>query len=347
MSLGNLKRALGAAGGHLVKTYHRWRAFDVSAILVAFGVVLGASITWAFLGGSSNASSERRALEQRAAELASRTLAPGSPLACLDALAGESVEAACENAIFASPANVAAATSYLAARLALLSDIAAYAGRGGAAIEASMPSRGALEIDRFGLLANLLATRDNCTSDNCKTLALLRDPSRVRTNLREQTFNHYLQRYLLVWAREAEPAIAAAPQVQAAAPVTAQANPPGQRKVVNIDFPSAASIPAVNIMNPEPSGPVRPGVAAAAAANPNPQSRAPASSRRSHKPAANSPAPAAAPPAAARGTQAAVEPIWPEPLSLQPLPAPAPGTAPAQPNPPPAPPPAGPATRVQ
>jgi hypothetical protein len=25
--------------------------------------------------------------------------------------------------------------------------------------------------------------------------------------------------------------------------------------VVNIDFPSAASIPAVNIMNPEPSGP--------------------------------------------------------------------------------------------
>ena len=197
------------------------------AILVALGAVLGASITWAFLGGSSNASSERRALEQQAAELAARTLAPGSPLACLDALAGESVEAACDKAIFASPASVAAATSYVAARLALLSDIAAYAGRGSAAIEASMPLRRALETDRFGFLAHLLATRDNCTSENCKTLALLRDPSHVRANLREETFNHYLERYLLVWAREAEPAIAAAPQVQAAAPVTVQANSAG------------------------------------------------------------------------------------------------------------------------
>jgi hypothetical protein len=176
------------------------------AILVALGAVLGASITWAFLGGSSNASSERRTLEHQAAELSARTLAPGSPLACLDALAGESIEAACDKAIFASPASVAAATSYVAARLALLSDIAAYAGRGSAAIEASMPLRRALETDRFGLLAHLLATRDNCTSENCKTLALLRDPSHVRANLREETFNHYLERYLLVWAREAEPA---------------------------------------------------------------------------------------------------------------------------------------------
>src|SRR5271169_5963639 len=110
-------------------------------ILVALGAVLGASITWALLGGSSNASSERRALEQRAAELAARTLAPGSPLACLHALAGESVEAACGKAIFASPASVAAATSYVAARLALLSDMTAYAGRNSAAIDAARPLR--------------------------------------------------------------------------------------------------------------------------------------------------------------------------------------------------------------
>ncbi len=303
------------------------------AILVALGAVLGASMTWAFLGGSSNATSERRAFEQQAAELAGRTLAPGSPLACLDALAGESVEAACEKAIFASPASVAAATSYVAARLALLSDIAVYAGRGGAAIEASMPVRRALEADRFGFLAHVLATRDGCTSENCKTLALLRDPSQVRANLREATFNHYLERYLLVWAKAAEPAVAEAPQVQAPGPVAAQANPSGPRKVVNIDFPSAASIPPVNIMNPEPSGPVLPGVAAAAAANPNPQSGAPPSSRRSHKPAANPPAPAAAQPTA-WGAQAAVEPIWPEPLPPQPLPVPAAGAAPQQPKPP-------------
>jgi hypothetical protein len=68
----------------------------VRAILVAFGAVLGAAITSASFGGSSNASAERRALEQRSAELAVRALAPGSPLACLDALAGENVEIACD-----------------------------------------------------------------------------------------------------------------------------------------------------------------------------------------------------------------------------------------------------------
>src|SRR5262249_59696401 len=118
---------------------------------------------------------------------------------------------------------------------------------------------------------------------------VLREPSHVRANLSEQTFNHYLERYLLVWAKAAEPPVAEAPQAQAAAPVAAQATPPGPHKVVNIDFPSAASIPAVNIMNPEPSGPVLPGVAAAAAVNPNSQSGTTASTRHSRKPAAHAP----------------------------------------------------------
>ena len=308
------------------------------AVLIALGAVLGGAVTWASLGGSSTATAERHALEQRAAELTVRTLAPGSPLACLDALAGESVEVACEKAIFASPASVAAATSYVAARLALLSDISTYTRRGGAAIDASIPLQHALEIDRFGFLAHVLATRDSCTGENCKALALLRDPSHVRANLSEQTFNHYLERYLLVWANAAEPPVAEAPQAQAA-PVAAQAPPPGPtHKPVNIDFPSAASIPAVSIMNPEPSGPVLPGVAAAAAANPNGQTGTSASSRRAHKPAATPPAPAASRPAPS-GAQAAVEPIWPEPMPPQPSAAPSTAATPAQPNPsPPAPP---------
>jgi hypothetical protein len=303
------------------------------AVLVAFGAVLGGAVTWASLGGSSTATAERHALEQRAAELTVRTLAPGSPLACLDALAGESVEVACEKAIFASPASVAAATSYVAARLALLSDIGAYARRGGAAIDGSIPLQHALEIDRFGFLAHVLATRDSCTGENCKALALLRDPTHVRANLSEQTFNHYLERYLLIWAKAAaEPPVAEAPQAQTAAPVAAQATPPGPHKVVNIDFPSAASIPAVNIMNPEPSGPVLPGVAAAAAANPNGQSGASASSRHSRKATANPPAPAARQ-SAGSGAQAAVEPIWPEPLPPQPSGTAANGATPAPPIP--------------
>ena len=299
----------------------------VRALVVAFGAVLGAAITSASFGGSSNASAERRALEQRAAELAVRTLAPGSPLACLDALAGENVEIACEKAIFASPARVATATSDVAARLALLSDMTAYTGRNGAAFDALLPLRRALETDRFGFLAHMLVKRDGCTSENCKALALLRDPSQVRANLSGETFNHYFERYLPIWAKASEPPAGERPQVQAAAPA-APANSPGARKMVNIDFPTAASIPAVNIMNPEPTGPVLPGVAATAAANPNPQSAAPGSSRRSHSTNRPPMGPHRRPfKATASAQQAAVEPIWPEPLPPQPSVGPA-ATAP-------------------
>ncbi len=77
---------------------------------VILGAVLGAAMTWAFLDRAAVAdrSAERRALELRAQELSARALAPGSPLACLDAVAGENVMAACERALFVSPASVAA-----------------------------------------------------------------------------------------------------------------------------------------------------------------------------------------------------------------------------------------------
>src|SRR5262245_1061580 len=42
---------------------------------------------------------ERRAFDVQTLELASRTLVPGSPLPCLDAIAGDTVEDACEKAI--------------------------------------------------------------------------------------------------------------------------------------------------------------------------------------------------------------------------------------------------------
>ena len=46
-----------------------------------------------------------------ALELAARALVPGSALPCLDAIAGDVVEDACEKAIFASPEATAAAVS--------------------------------------------------------------------------------------------------------------------------------------------------------------------------------------------------------------------------------------------
>ncbi len=277
---------------------------------VVFGAIFGAAMTWAFApmgDASGDASAARRAFAMRAQELTARTLAPGSPLACLDGLAGESIEAACEREIFASPASAAATISYTAARLALLSDLSAYGARSGANFDDVLqPLRRSLEADRFGLLAHVLAVRDGCTSEHCKGFALLRDASRVSANLRDATFDRHLDHYLPVWAKLPE---APLPQVQ---PSTTDRLPAQGRHMVDIDFPTAASIPPVSIMNPEPKGPVLPGVAAAAAANPNPPPAASSSSRRSRRQAANPPAQSAAP--AASAGAAAVEPIWPEPV---------------------------------
>jgi hypothetical protein len=277
---------------------------------VVVGAILGAVMTWAFFdrSASGDRGAERRSLELRAEQLSTQVLAPGSPLACLNALASEGVETACEKALFASPANVAAASSYIAAQLSLLSSLAAYAPRGGADIDDLVASlRRSLEADRFGFVAHVLAIRDGCTNQNCKALALLRNADRVRANLSDATLNRYVEHHAALWGTGSDAAIADAALPQAA---------PGPRKPINIDFPTAASIPAVSIMNTEPSGPVVPGAAAAAASNPNPSAAGAAASPRHTRKQTAAPAAPAAPIAAqtAPSASAAVEPIWPEPV---------------------------------
>src|ERR1700719_984897 len=255
--------------------------------VVALGALVGVAMIWALLVSpvAQDHGADRRALELRAQELTTHTLAPGSPLACLDAVAGENVDGACEKALFASAATVAAASSYAAARLELLSDMAVYVKHGGRDIDGALvPLRHSLETDAYGCVAHALAVRDGCTSQNCKALEVLRDPSRVRANLSGQTLDRYLDRYLTAWALQPDgpgPVADAAPQSQP----TYQPGAPGPRKTVNIDFPTAASIPPVSIMNPEPGTKPAP-ASAAAAANPNPQ--APAATTASAPPAKKS-----------------------------------------------------------
>ena len=269
---------------------------------VVAGAVLGAVVSWGFLGrpGSVDRAAERRAFELRIEQLSAQALAPGSPLACLDALAGESVEAACEKSLFASPASVASATSYAAAKLTLLASVTAYVAHGGADVDDLLAQlRRPLEADRYGFVAHVLAIRDHCTGDNCKPLVLLKDATQVRANLSADKLGRHLEHYAATWGAGAE---------------VAEATPaPPSHKAVNIDFPTAASIPPVNIMNPEPTGPVLPGAAAAAAANPNPPPAGAGSSQRhARKQPPSNAATLAAPPAAS--ATSAVEPIWPEPV---------------------------------
>lgn len=283
--------------------------------VVVLGAVLGATLAWAFLDAASfhDRSAERRALEARAAALNAESLAPGSPLACLNGLAGDDVEAACEKALFAAPATVASATSYVAARFALLADMVAYTKRGGSGINSMLlPLRRSLEADRFGFVAHALAVADRCSSDHCEAFALLDNPGQVRANLSGQTLERYLDHYLPVWAKAPDVPVADASSTSA---TQSGATPP--HKSVNIDFPSAASIPAISIMNSEPSGPpAAAAIASATAGEPKaheapaaheaPPHEMPASStRRARKPPASPPAQSAAAP-----PPPAADPVW-------------------------------------
>jgi len=309
---------------YLLPQYVIGRALRAGFVILGAG--LGAIMTWALLDNTASGErgAEWRSLEVRAEQLNAQALTPGSPLACLDALAGEAVETACEKELFTSPASVAAATSFVAHRLELLAAMLAYDKRGVVDIDGVLrPLRRSLEADRFGFLAHVLALRDGCTSENCKALALLDDPGRVRANLNAQTFDRHVEHYADIWAKAPDGAVVDAIQ------------PGGQpsHKIVNIDFPTAASIPPVSIMNPEPTGPVLPGVAAAAAANPNPQQVNAAATRRARKTAASAPPPQtlAQPATASAGP---TEPIWPEPMPPQPAGAAAATSGPVQLAPP-------------
>jgi hypothetical protein len=241
----------------------RWPVLE-RAVLICLGAAFTGSLTWACLYGVAMRS-ERNALDMRAQQLTAQAIAAGSPLACLDPLAGDAVEGACEKAVFASPESVAAATSYVAAQFVLLTDMANYGNHGGADIARALsPLRRALEADPFGFLAHVLVVRDGCTSDNCPALAVLRDPSHVRTNLIAQTLDHFVDHYREFWGKAPDVPVAAVTDAPAAA--QAEANGAGKHKVVvNIDFPSAASIPPISIMNPEPKGPATPRAAGAPA----------------------------------------------------------------------------------
>jgi hypothetical protein len=253
----------------------------IRAGLVFIGVVLA---VWLFLDSTTGREreAERRAFEARLGDLTIRAVAPKSALACLDAIAGEVVETACEKALFASPEVIAAATSYISARLNLLAQSSVFAGHGqrreGAPLSALRQS---LESDRFGIVAQVLSLRDSCTPTQCDAFALLRDTTRIRANLKDRTFDGYVDRYAVSWSSRdnsanAPAADASTPVAMNGAMTTATVTPatPG-RPMAHFDYPSASSIPPVSIMTPEPEPPRAPPAAAPARAPTTPVPLAP------------------------------------------------------------------------
>jgi hypothetical protein len=177
-------------------------------------------------------------------------LAPA--LACLDGLAGESVEAACEKAVFGSADTAAAAVSYAAGQV---SRVIASGGARTLTPEQQVLKR-AVERDRYGLVAQVISIRDRCIVTDCPLFRVLSDSNQIRANMNERLYDTLVTRYSASWSSAAAGAAAPSPAAGLLAPAMAVGRP------TTVDFATSAAIPPVNIMTPDP--PAQPQAAAAA-----------------------------------------------------------------------------------
>jgi hypothetical protein len=223
-------------------------------------------------------------------------------LACIDDLAGETVLTACEKALFGSAESAAAALSYAASQITRVTAFGDVAAANASMTSEQLAARRAVERDRYGLMAYVLAVRDHCTASECAAFRALADHRQISANIDDRVYEGLIMRYASSWNAPAAPA-----------PVAALATPPLVAKPTNADFPSAASTPPVNIMSPEPSTAPRPPPSAnATAPSPRPVPKAapavaaakkPAAPKSLHAPAQLTP-PAPAPEAAPAPAQA-------------------------------------------
>ena len=135
---------------------------------------------------------EQRALLQRDSQLTMSAVASGSPLACLEGLAGEQVENACEQTVFADAQSTARAVAFVTARLVLLADVFATARGDEEFLAAFATGRRAIELDRYGIAAHVLAVRDGCTTERCAAFTMFRDTVALKANLKVSAFDNYV-----------------------------------------------------------------------------------------------------------------------------------------------------------
>lgn len=271
---------------------------------------------------------ERRVIEARVTELAARSLAPGSPLGCLDAVANVLVENGCEKPLFASPEAVAAAVTYVDARFSLLAVSAKLAERDLGYRPAFERLRQGLENDRYGLVAHVLTTR-GCNGPECAELRLLRDPARVMANMKAHAFEATLGVHALAWSPSGGAVTAASAPSYAASPLATNeagvgtavtSGGPSAANSAKFDFPSANSIPAVSIMNAEPGTPP----AASEPRSAVPPKRPAAAARHQSARQAAAPAPSPSVPPPSMQPSSAPPPVLAPPVQIVPEEPPAP-----------------------
>ena len=167
-------------------------------------------------------------------------------LSCIDDLAGDTVLTACEKGLFGSAESAAAALSYAASQITRLTAFGDVVAANASMTPELQMVRRAVERDRYGLMAYVLAARDHCTPSDCAAFRALTDHNQIAANMNERIYEGLIARYAPSWNAPA-----------AAGPVTALAPSTPTGKPTNAEFPTAASTPPISIMTPEP-GPAVP-----------------------------------------------------------------------------------------
>jgi hypothetical protein len=240
----------------------RWRDDVRSLFLSLIGFIVGVAVFAALLLqlAANNVATERRALVARNMQLSASALAPGSALSCLNGFTGEATESACEKALFADPQSVGRAVDYIAACLSLLREAFDFAHKSSDEdlLEVFASTRRMIELDHYGLAAQVLSVRDGCTLEQCYAFAFVQDASVLKANLKNQIFEQYVSRYSEIWNKagtsDQQPTASNSSTTQTPAVSGAKPPPPPRGPVDSRwDFPSSASIPPVNIMTGEPA----------------------------------------------------------------------------------------------
>jgi hypothetical protein len=259
--------------------------------LLAIGIAVAATMR-TFGPGDRAGPGETRSLQQTSAVLPA--------LSCIDDLAGETVLAACEKALFGSAESVAAGVSYAGSQITRLTAFGDAAVANKNMTYELLTLRRAIERDRYGLMAQVLMARDQCTPAQCAAFRALTDSHQIVVNMAERTYDALISRYAPSW------------NAPAAAPVAALLSSVPTGKPTNAEFPTAASTPAVNIMTPEPGPSPSRASASAPASTTTPASAANAALLSPRPTSSASPAALGAakkPPAAPKPSRAAAAPV--------------------------------------
>lgn len=267
-------------------------------VMTLLAVAVAAAATVRGLGEGAGAASKRASFGAAASLPA---------LSCIDDLAGDSVEMACEKILFGSPDHVAAAVSYAATRLDRLTALGDASAASGAMTPELQALRRSVERDRYGLTAHVLVARDGCTAAICPAYRSLTDHRRIAANIEGRVYDDLVTRYAAVWGGAPAAAMESGSisPTSAAAALTGEPSSIPTGKPTNAEFPSSASIPPVSIMTPEPSAASSASSAPSAAATPSPVPRPAAANAKA--------APKAAPKASSHSSTQARRPAAPAP----------------------------------